>query len=168
MKKAHTDIANAIVHIDCYEPRREQVRSIYARLPQDTLSLLQYEFRRGPGALPEDFFEAIKSLRVHVQNKIVFIVSAQVFDKEDCAGCIEDIAQWSLRIKFLVYSCLEKGKIQKRYGQMLAPLGDMVDYVEYDVEKKDRYWRTFFRGSPLTKKNKIISWFPSKTDMMVS
>jgi hypothetical protein len=36
--------------------------------------------------LPKDFFEAIESLRVHVQQKIIFIVSAQVFDKEDCAG----------------------------------------------------------------------------------
>jgi len=105
MKKAHTDIENAVVHIDCYEPRREQVRSIVARFPREKVTLFQYEFRRGPGALPKDFFEAIESLRVHVQQKIIFIVSAQVFDKEDCAGCIEDIARWSLRIKFLVYSC---------------------------------------------------------------
>jgi hypothetical protein len=154
MKKAHTDIENAIVHIDCYEPRREQVRSIAARFPREKVTLFQYEFRRGPGALPEDFFEAIESLRIHVQQKIVFIVSAQVFDKEDCRRCIVDISTWQQNIRFLIYSCLERDKIRQKYKDLLLPVSEKVDYVEYDVERKERYGDPSFAEAILQRKIK--------------
>ena len=162
MKKAHKDVSNAIVHIDCYEPRREQVRHIAARFPHDSVVLFQYAFRRGPGSLPEDFFEAIGSLREHVLDKIIFIVSAQVFDKEDGKRCIVDLSTWQQNIRFLIYSCLEKDKIKKKYSGLLSPLQNKVDYVEYDIEKKERYGDPSFAEAILQRKIKSFLLSPKQ------
>jgi len=45
---------------------------------------------------------------------------------------------------------------------MLAPLGDMVDYVEYDVEKKDRYGEHSFAEVLLQRKIRLFLGFLPK------